>query len=240
MAAGKGGCWQKCIDLIWELQKMGYDHGDAYGGRASQEQLEKFWYFVELDLGEGKIETEEIKEFEQEKWDEDYQKWRDSEPGEVPQTIMTDAYDELITVKDKDKAQWYSNIWNDMNNSDVEGVNNSVGVYTATGGSTVNGHATKAHSKNEDSYITNNYFGTPENENYIVIPDDKLNDPVWLSNIISDGFAVLQVYVPKEENLIDTSVAGEGRRLPPLPHLKSGNYSNAAGSNHKRIRTNGS
>lgn len=146
----------------------------------------------------------------------DYNQWESEEP-QAPNkedyttyTAAVPAYDEeipTIVASDRDKAQWYSNIWNDMNNSDVEGISSTVGTYTATDGSTVNGYAADAHPKNTDSYITNNYFGTPENENYIVIPDQCLNDPVWLSNIINDGFAVLQVYVPKEEKLIDTSVA---------------------------------
>lgn len=119
-----GGCWQKCIDLIWELKEMGYDSNNDTGGQASLEQLQKFWYFIEFDLGEGKIEeveedvTTPVKKFKNEEWEEDVQKWKDSEPPEVPETIMTGFYEEVIVVKDKDKAQWYTNLWYKMNGSD--------------------------------------------------------------------------------------------------------------------------
>jgi len=119
-------------------------------------------------------------------------------------------YDEqadTIIANDPIKAQWYSNIWNSMNNSKISNVNKEPGVYEAQDGSHQVGYELISKQKDETSYFENSYFQTMENENYIVIPDDMLNSSEWLTNMINSGYAILQIYDKREEALNYTSVA---------------------------------
>jgi hypothetical protein len=60
-----------------------------------------------------------------------------------------------------------------------------------------------------DVTVTTSFFNTPETEKYIVIPDEFLNDPQWLTNIVNDAFAIIETFIPRENQMIDTSVAVE-------------------------------
>ena len=144
-----------------------------------------------------------------------YQEWTENEPQEpniadyTSYTDPVDAYDEVVDVviaQDKDKAQWYTNIWNEMNDSEVKNYYESVGNYNGTFG-----HLDKAYEVESTPKATTNYatsfFGTEQNENYIVIPADQLDNPTWLKNMVNDAFAILRVYVRKDEDIVDTSVA---------------------------------
>ena len=122
-----GNCWQKCIDLAWELH-FNYD-GSSTGGTASEDELKKFWYFVELDLGEGHFEESKEDVYDErevddvEKWQEAHDRWKDEEE---PKYLITErevmvkepVETSFIIVNDPDKAQWYTNLWYKMNGSE--------------------------------------------------------------------------------------------------------------------------
>ncbi|MCR5266407.1 MAG: hypothetical protein K6E29_07425, partial [Cyanobacteria bacterium RUI128] len=119
-------------------------------------------------------------------------------------------YDETvdtIIANDPNKAQWYSNIWNSMNNTDTSNVSRNPDAYTTKTGEIEVGYQVISKPKNEMTYSTNATFNTIQSENYIVIPDDMLNSPEWLTNIVNSGYAILQSYDRKEEILADTSVS---------------------------------
>ena len=119
-------------------------------------------------------------------------------------------YDEpvdTIIADSKPKAQWYSNIWNLLNDTAVSNVNDEPGVYQTKDGDMQVGYEVITKPKNESSYYINNYFNTYENENYVVIPDDMLNSSEWLTNMINSGYAILRVYDSKDEEMEYTSVA---------------------------------
>ncbi len=146
---------------------------------------------------------------------EKYQQWTAEEPQEpnindyTSYTALVPAYDEVLDViiaEDRDKAQWYTNIWNEMNNSDVDNYYESQGNYNGTFGHLNKACEVESKPKTTTVYGTS-FFGTNENENYIVIPNDQFDNPNWLTNMINDGFAILRTYVRKDENIIDTSVA---------------------------------
>ena len=145
-----------------------------------------------------------------------YQKWVAEKPQEpniadyTSYTAPVAAYDEIVDVviaEDRDKAQWYTNIWNEMNNSDVKNYNETKAPYVSTVFGNLNtAYEVESKAKATTVYGTS-FFGTDQNENYIVIPNDQVNNPNWLTNMVNDGFAILRTYVRKEESMIDTSVA---------------------------------
>ncbi len=195
-AEGGGNCWQKCIDLAWELH-WGYD-GSSTGGHATEDELKKFWYFVELDLGDGYMEeTEQYKDEEYEEPDKDayddaVEEWENNEPASVPMTIV--AYEETqgdIIVNDKDKSQWYTNLWHKMNGSD-----------------TANLVRLKNRDKDGDGTYTSDFIvpyieKSTKSVNYEVFDENLVNNAEWLQFALEHGvisLAQAQFYDPSQDS----------------------------------------
>ena len=116
-----GYCYQKAVDLLWKYhenyQGWNTSNPSSVGGTASTEELEENWYFFEYDLGEFST-TEEIVSYPG--YDEDYEDWKKREPKEPEKNKMhTEEYLSDIIVNDQDKAQWYTNLWHLLNDSDT-------------------------------------------------------------------------------------------------------------------------
>jgi hypothetical protein len=114
--SGGGNCYQKAVDLLYEA-KNDYNVSGMDGGPSPIELLEKFWYFIEYDLGEWHYTDGG---YDYPGYDDDIQDWKDREPKEPPKDIeTTEEYISDIIVNDPDKAQWYTNLWHVLNDSET-------------------------------------------------------------------------------------------------------------------------
>lgn len=125
----------------------------------------------------------------------------------APATLPRDEVVNHTTFNDKDKAQWYINVWYRL-----EGLNETPKVMVES----VHDDATNTEkyiysctnkNKSNTTYSTNADWNVEENENYMVIPDDKLNDPKWLRNAVVEGFVLIQEFDKENNNFFDTSVS---------------------------------
>ena len=144
-------------------------------------------------------------------FDED--SWLEDEPYLRPEPLFNPTAEkhliedaEVTTFNDKDYAQWLINIWYKMEGED-EVPEISEKTYTDV----VTGEEFKAmtvdnKAKSDTTYETNKY-DCLENENYIVIPQDKVSDPEWLKNCILEGWVLIQQFDKKGSKFNDTSVA---------------------------------
>ena len=164
--------YQRAVDLLWEVH-LEYDANVGpdvskptnTGGTASAESLQKFFYFVEHDLKQFDVSAPE---YDEEAWQEDYEEWLAQEPEQpdVPYYIE----EEQRKIVDKDKGQWYINLWHRMNGeSDVK-------VGTADeDGNIVEGGKTES--------------GLPM---YKVLEDGLMNSPEWLQSALNNGTITLE------------------------------------------------
>ena len=186
--------YQRAVDLLWEVHDE-YVIGDSYGGPASSESLQKFFYFVEHDLKQ--LSEEEVEVFDQEGYDQAVKDWQDKEP-EKPQLLKgfdQGAYDadieawqalepEFYTTVDKylpktvrvatdlDEAQWYVNLWNRMN-----GVSNFKGGFGNNGAYDPDaGWASKSTTE----------------QSWAVLKDGDMNSPEYLKYAIENGLITLE------------------------------------------------
>ncbi len=125
----------------------------------------------------------------------------------APATVPRDEVVNHTTFNDKDKAQWYINVWYRL-----EGLNDTPKVMVES----VHDDATNTEkyiysctnkTKSNTTYTTNPDWNVEENENYMVIPDDKLNDPKWLRNAVVEGFVLVQEFDKENNRFFDTSVS---------------------------------
>ena len=61
--------------------------------------------------------------------------------------------------------------------------------------------------KSNTTFTTNADWNVTENENYMVIPDDKLNDPKWVRNAVVEGYVLIQEFDKENNKFFDTSVS---------------------------------
>lgn len=174
--------WQRCVDLLWDVHDE-YTIGDVYGGAASSESLEKFFYFVEHDLKQAA--KEEITVTDNEAYTEAHQKWELEEPEmeDVPQFIEK----RVRQLTDNDEGQWYINMWHRMNGESD---------YKAGYMSNPN------YDENEDGWITDSKTG----QSYAILEDGLMNDPAWLEYALRNGVITM-------EQAQYTSVGEEGSGL---------------------------
>lgn len=175
-----------------------------------------------------------LTEFSQEVYDQYHQIWVDDEPKEptftdtvpteptknpyppmpnrddfvtAPPTLPRDQVVNHTTFNDKDKAQWYINLWYKM-----EGFNETPKIMVEQ----VHDDATNTdkyiyscenNTKSNTTYTTNADWNVDENQNYIIIPDNKLEDPQWLRNTIVEGYVLIQEFDTEASEFKDTSVS---------------------------------
>ena len=143
----------------------------------------------------------------------DYAQWRSEEPN--PKDV------DIIAFPDSYAPKWYANLWNAMNGTEVGEITDVKYNYISTTGQQDLGFGMLEVPK-EDRDVYTSKYNTPETDEYIVIPDELLNDPQWLTNIVNDAYAIIQVFVPRESIIKDTSVAVETvlREVPDETAIK--------------------
>ena len=160
--------YQRAVDLLWEVHNE-YDSvgNKSTGGPATQESLQKFFYFIEHDLA--KFEEPED-EFDQEAYDKDMEDWEARKPTEP--TVAQYIDQETRSIKDLDKAQWYVNLWHRMNGtSDF-----------------------KAGFGNSEDYIAGNGWASKSetDQNWAVLKDGDMNSEEYLKYAIENGLITLE------------------------------------------------
>ncbi len=157
--------YQRAIDLLWEVHGDYPSPNDAYGGNAKEENLAKFFYYVEHDLKQAITKTV----VDEKLYDDDYQKWLEEEPQmeDIPPTIE----EEVIEYQDMDKAQWYVNLWHRMNGASQEKDGYTTNQFGTT--SPLNG------------FFTNQ-------RRWEVLEDGLMNSSKWLQCALESGSVTLE------------------------------------------------
>jgi hypothetical protein len=169
---------QKLIDLLWKYHED-YQIGNDFGGPYVEEHVAEFWHIVNFDLckweeiehpGEYKDYPPEYETTE----NPEYQKWLEEEPvmEDIPSTIDEPVYE----YSDKDKAQWYVNLWHRMNGPSAEkdGVET---VSETTSYTEVTSNGTKTTTNTEK--ITRNRWD--------ILEDGLMNSQDWLKYALETG-----------------------------------------------------
>ena len=131
---------QKCIDMLFVIKNIETlvpddpstpekESVEYYNNimkpliRSFQEDMQvSLMGFNIVDKGYDIESTDETINYEL--YEEDYEKWLNEEPDETINTEQTNVYEEIkktyyMTVNDRDKAQWYTNLWYKMNGSET-------------------------------------------------------------------------------------------------------------------------
>lgn len=153
--------YQRAVDLLWEVSRQDINDDSKL----------KIFYFIEKDLKNIVKETvtNERDEFDEEQYNEDYEKWLSEEPQmeEVEQTI-----EEVVkSYKTPDNAQWYVNLWHRMN----------------------------GESQEKDGYTTNQFSTTntlngifTNQKRWDILEDGLMNSAAWLKNALETGAITIE------------------------------------------------
>ena len=160
--------YQRAVDLLWEVHNeyclLDPDETST-GGPATQESLQKFFYFVEHDLKQFDVSAPK---YDEDAWQEDYEEWLAQEPPVPDEPYYIE--EEVRKIVDKDKGQWYINLWHRMNGeSDVK-----AGTVDEEG-NVVGGGKTES--------------GLPM---YKVLEDGLMNNSEWLQDALNNGTITLE------------------------------------------------
>jgi hypothetical protein len=173
---------QKVINLLWKVHDD-YKLGDSYGGDADPDHLAEFFHFLEFDLDEATIvehpPVEEVIPIPEPVFTE--------EPPKSPPVIYETKPKEVLVpvtdygVVDKEKSQWYTNLWFRMN-----GMTDPSKIQTKDG-----------YEDNMDYYreymlkVLNNTKNEFANA-YKVIDRNLASSSTWLEDVLSQGIVVMQ------------------------------------------------
>lgn len=170
--------YQKAVDFLWEIHGK-YD-GTPTGGTADEDDLARFFYLIEFDLGdsytETKTETNEILDVDG--YNKAHEEWQNSEPlNEPDKTITRTKKVDDVAINDKSKGQWYTNLWYMMNGSETANVvekdeKASENLFTVKGA-------------DKNLKISNS-------SNYKVIDDELLTSNDWLTFALKNGIVTMK------------------------------------------------
>lgn len=168
--------YQRAVDLLWEVHND-YD-GSSTGGQAKEQNLAKFLYFVEHDLKQAVKETV----VDHDAYNEAVDNYREEPVLTEPATIEEKVYE----YSDKDKAQWYVNLWHRMNGESQ----NKDGTVTDANGQLTN---------------TTNRVSKPVGKQYDILEDGLMNSSKWLQYALENGTITLE-----RVNFTDPTKEGTG------------------------------
>ena len=173
--------------------------------------------------------------FNQTLYDQDLKAWKASEPqaptlreepiepqledyinGIPPEIDLGDKTIQTTTFTNKNEAQWYINQWYKMEGIDEIPEIKDEKVFDTTSNKYIHIYSIENVNKSNTTYTTNEYLGTDENENYVVLQDDMLDNNVWLHNVLNEGFVQIQVFDDYTNKFIDTSTTVD-TRLEVIP-----------------------
>ena len=178
--------YQKLVDLLWEYHND-YAVGNSTGGPYTEEHVARFWHIINFDLckwEEIDIPAEVIEhpaEYEYEK-NPAFDEWVKAEPifEEIPEYVD----EEILEYEDKDKAQWYVNLWHRMNGPSQQkdgtmSYSDSTNVTTTEYGTEFVGTSTTVTS-------------TFEGNRWYVLEDGLMNSQDWLKYALETGAVSLE------------------------------------------------
>ena len=161
---------QKVIDLFYVVEHyndLGIDYNHI---------LKPILYSFEDDL---KYVLSTTKEFDEIKYNEDYGQWLLREPKEVEQ--YTEVTKTEIEVNDKDKSQWYTNLWYRMNGYDDPA---KIQIKERT------------NDLDEVSYYNAlDFLGHEKNtftKNYVILDSKLVNSKEWLYDALKEGIITME------------------------------------------------
>ena len=112
-----------------------------------------------------------------------------------------------VTFADKSLTQWYINLWYKLEGlDDVQMITETI-VHDDGTNQDVEIYSIVDKNKSNTTYSTNDWSGTLENENYIVIDDNYLSDANWVHNLLEAGLIIIQAFSSIDKKFVDTSRA---------------------------------
>ena len=175
---------QKIIDLLWKVHGD-YQLGSATGGCANKDHLAEFFHFIEFDLD---VAEEIVHEGEHVHTETPIPEpvFTEEPPKSPPIIYETKPKEVLVPVTDyevvdKEKSQWYTNLWFRMN-----GMTDPSKIQTKDG-----------YEDNMDYYreymlkVLNNKKNEFANA-YKVIDRNLASSSTWLEDVLSQGIVVMQ------------------------------------------------
>ncbi len=173
--------------------------------------------------------------FDEELYNQDHNIWINDEPQEpmppvkpeepiledftngIPEEIVKpDKTIQTTTFTNENEAKWYINQWYKMEGLDKTPEIKDERVFNTTTNTYMHIYSIENVTKSNTTYSTNQDWGTEENENYLVMKDEMLQNDLWLHNMINEGYIQIQVFDDFEHKFINTSV-GVDSRLEEVP-----------------------
>ena len=175
--------WQRCVDLLWEVHGE-YQVGNIYGGKMSDETLEKVYYYIQHDLKQAEKETITVTNWD--KYNEAVEDWKKTEPDKPDEEDFKEEVASLDQTQKSDEGQWYINLWHRMN-----GASN----YKVT----INGVDNGEHDPKSDGVISGDNIKSPTNgltENgkvlWTVLEDGLMNSDEWLNYALKNRVVTME------------------------------------------------
>ena len=175
--------WQRCVDLLWEVHGE-YQVGNIYGGKMSDETLEKVYYYIQHDLKQAEKETVSVTNWD--KYNEAVEDWKKTEPDKPNEEDFKEEVASLDQTQKSDEGQWYINLWHRMN-----GASN----YKVT----INGVENGTHDPKSDGVISGDNIKSPTNgltENgkvlWTVLEDGLMNSDEWLNYALKNRVVTME------------------------------------------------
>ena len=168
---------QKIVDLTY---------GSAYNASLpdksifnDQQMYDAIKHFVEKDL---LVLIQEKGEIDWERFNQDYQDWLNDEPKPYTEGTSSETYTEsYLEVNDKDKAQWYTNLWFRMNGYDDP--------------ATVETKERTDELDKVEYYHTMDFFGHEKNtftKNYTIMDANLAVSKEWLHDSLKQGIITME------------------------------------------------
>lgn len=157
---------QKCIDLYYAVENKVADYNSV---------LKPIIYSFQDDL----VHT--FPTFNSEAYNMALKEWEDKKPEEVP--MFKEVTKNRIVVLDKEKSQWYTNLWYRMNGSKnpqvitsqlMEEVYDTTSLYNTL----------EDESKNPENKDTNKYFS--------ILDNSLSTSSKWISDAVSQGIVTME------------------------------------------------
>lgn len=179
---------QKLVDFLWYLQENNvYLNGTPYGGDLTNEiYLQEFFHILEFDFDEV-TSVVEHPETTTTTDNPEYIIWLSEKPEAVPEYISSVVYDEIeinktiIDVTDKDKGQWYTNLWYRMN-----GFDDPAKIETKE----------RINDLDEVTYYHSMDFFAREKEtfskNYAILDSKLVTSKDWLYDALKEGIITME------------------------------------------------
>ena len=168
---------QKIVDLTY---------GSAYNASlpdksifSDQQMYDAIKHFVEKDL---LILVQEKGEIDWDKFNQDYQDWLNDEPVPYTEGTESNTYTEShIEVNDKDKAQWYTNLWYRMN-----GYDDPAKIETKE----------RTNELDEVTYYNAlDFYAHEKNtftKNYVILDSKLVTSKEWLYDALKEGIITME------------------------------------------------